>query len=118
MRWIEILQVAWQVAVVLTPVVLGCIFLWLKTQFQSKADAAAEALRVSRLERDHSAMAERIGSLERLSDDPPTRSSLSKDVGKVAERVRGLETGLSAVQKALGTANNYLQTLIEQGLRK
>jgi hypothetical protein len=37
-EWLRVLQVLWPIAVCLIPLVLGAGFLWLKTQFPTKAD--------------------------------------------------------------------------------
>jgi hypothetical protein len=60
----------------------------------------------------------RVLALENRADEPPSRIDLSKDIGKVAERVRGLETTVEALRRIGETTNQYLNMLIEQGLHK
>ncbi len=80
----------------LTPIILVTGLWWLGHRL-----AAAEA---------------RIEAIERHRQASPLPSELSKDIGKVAERVRGLETGLDALQRMVGTLNDYLHTVLEKGL--
>ncbi len=46
LSWFQIWTVSWQVAVFLTPMMVGCAVLWLKAQFVTKADAVVEKNRV------------------------------------------------------------------------
>jgi len=82
----------------LTPIILLAGFWWLGHRL-----ANAEA---------------RIHAIESARAGDPTPSGLSKDIGKVAERVKGVEAQIDSLADQLGTTNNYLHALIEKGLSK
>lgn len=139
MSWLELVRTVWPVMAAITPLVLAGGFAWLRLQFPAKADleklktdrekAVAEVRgemerKVTELRALSTANAERqIASEQRLNSvetdlmRAPSKVELSKDIGKVAERVGHLEAGLSALLKQVETTNTYLHTLIEKQIR-
>lgn len=139
MTWLEILRSIWPVMAGITPVVLACGFAWLKLQFPTKTEleklkgerekAVAEvvsslsgsisALRVQATANSDRQIAseQRLNAIEGDLLRAPSKVELSRDIGKVAERVGRLEAGMTAVGKQLETTNSYLHTMIEKQIR-
>lgn len=46
MTWFQIWTMAWQVSVFLTPIIVGAVVLWMRSQFVTKADAIVERNRI------------------------------------------------------------------------
>lgn len=46
LSWFQVWTIAWQVSVILTPLLVGCAVLWLRSQFVTKTDAVTEKNRV------------------------------------------------------------------------
>ncbi|WP_343526919.1 hypothetical protein [Sphingomonas sp.] len=62
--------------------------------------------------------AQRLHVVELDCKAPPTRHELQTELALMRERMGGLESGVGSIQRQLGTTNDYLQALLEQGLRK
>jgi hypothetical protein len=82
----------------LTPIVLLAGFWWLGHRL---ADAEA-----------------RLDLIEKSRDDEPSRLALSKDIGKVAERVGRVEATVEGFSATMKRVDDYLHTLIEKGLSR
>lgn len=139
MNWLEVLRSIWPVMAGITPLVLAGGFAWLRLQFPTKADleklkaerekAVAEArekleIELAEISGRTTANSDRqIASEQRLNAieadllRSPSKIELSKDIGKVAERVGHLEAGVDALSKQIGTTNSYLHTLIEKQIK-
>jgi len=131
----EIFQILWPIAVTLIPIVLGAGFLWLKTQFPTKADldqakaeakAAVQGLEgeVEALERDVAGRFERgsrkfgdhdkrLAVVEKECEGAPTKADLTQMISVLAGRMSGVESSLKGVEKLLGTQHDYLRAVIE-----
>ena len=138
MNLFDIIQFLWPIAAFITPFVLAGGFAWLQTKFPSKADLeklqadreqdsaqiradaakdiAELTLRAQRASEQGAAFKQRIKALELDGDRSPTKIQLSKDIGKVAERVGHVESGIEHIRSQLDTQNSYLHTLIERHL--
>lgn len=136
MSWADFVRHYWPIAAFFTPFVMAGGFAWLKLQFPTRADL--EKLRTDRetevaeiwaeVEKEISVVSalarttadkqieqgERLRALASESDKEPSKHSLSKDIGKLAERVGAMEAGLKGLSGQLGTNNTYLQMLIEK----
>lgn len=58
----------------------------------------------------------RISAVEKAEQEPLSRLQLSKDIGKVAERVGRVEAAMEGLGGTLSRIDNYLHSLIEKGL--
>lgn len=127
--WLKFIQTFWPIAVTLLSVVSLAVLLWLKTQFPTKADLkSAEEAILARVEKHDARLEEgskKIASLDTrlavVEDDcesAPSKNDLNQGLAVVAGRVSGLEASVRGVETQVKTQNGYLQTLIEQGLRK
>jgi len=128
MRWLDILQVLWPIAVIIIPLMLGAGFLWLKTQLATKAELKSleadtdkqfreNAGRFERGSKKFSEHDKRLAIVERDCEEVPTRQTLQTELSQVAQRLRGVETGHQAIERQLGTANDYLKIIVDKGFK-
>ena len=116
--WLDILiNVVWPIASTLTPIILGAGFLWLQTKFPSKADFDALKTRVGDVEVQQGKDGLRIATLADDAEHSPTRIELFSKVSAMSAKISHLEATTKAIEKMLGTQNDYLHTLIEKGLK-
>ncbi|WP_370176254.1 hypothetical protein [Sphingobium abikonense] len=115
--WMRLIIDLWPVASTITPVILLAGFLWLQRKFPSKEDFDALRLTVDKVKLEQVATANAIEELREERDDPPTRVQLMAEMGELAERVSAMEAAFAGVSAQLLTTNNYLQILIERGVR-
>ena len=126
--WLSFIIDLWPIASTITPVILFAGFLWLRQKFPSKEDfdllkgtvdklkidqAATTAATANALEATNVAIKELKGE----RDDPPTRVQLMAEMATMAGRVSAVEAKVDGVGNAVETANDYLQILIERGVR-
>lgn len=128
MSWAELIRTIWPIMATITPFILAGGFAWLKLQFPTKADLEklrgdvkkdVEEMRlhtVSISDREIMLKA-RVDSITQELDRAPSKLDLSKDIGKVAERVGSLESGIEALTGQLSTHNQYLHTLLEKHIK-
>lgn len=118
----DYIRIIWPIASVLTPVLIGASLLWLKSQFALKTEAAAERTRVDACFKDHGAkLADhetRIKLVEHYTGQPPSRQDLGDRIALIGARMSAVEAEVKATNRQLGTANDYLSTLVQQGLRE
>lgn len=115
--WIDSLIALWPILSSLTPLILLGGFYWLRTQFPSRQDFEALTSNVDQLDNDVGTLKVEIGHLIDERDAAPTRVQLMEEIGKLNGRVSGVEAGITAIGTQLATANDYLQILVERGLR-
>lgn len=127
MNWFELFDVVYRVSVTIIPLLLvGCVW-WLKAHF-----AGTKELRV--VETDITAINARLGVIETkiaaLAGDmesAPTRLDLLSSLSRLGERMSSMEASseadrrmmqgqFTALNQTLSTHNQYLHTLIEQGM--
>lgn len=122
MLWKEYIGVIWPIASTLTPLLIGIAVFWLRNQFALKTELSqlgqridAKCALIDGKLIDH---AQRLHVVELDCKSPPTRHELQNELTLMRERMGGLESGVGSIQRQLGTTNDYLQALLEQGLRK
>ncbi len=138
MQFLEIFRVLWPVAVVLLPLVTATGFLWLKTQFPTKAELEAVRVDVAaklaateqrltdkldeheeRLDIGSKKMAEldkRTALVEEECKQAPSRNTLQSELSMMAQRIRGVEVQTQGINDQLVTQNTYLHTIIERSM--
>ena len=127
MSWLQVLQILWPIAVILTPLVVGAGFLWLKTQFPTKTELTKVEDELSATLVDHRERFERgsrkfadhdkrIALVEEECAGAPTKNDINQGMTVLAGRMSGVESGLKGVERQLNTQHDYLRTLIDQGL--
>ena len=128
MSWAELIRTIWPIMATITPFVLAGGFAWLKSQFptkvdleklrsQTKVDVEEMRLHTIAISDREIALKARVDSLKEDLDRAPSKLDLSKDIGKVAERVGHLESGIAALTNQLSTHNQYLHTLLEKHIQ-
>lgn len=127
MSWLHIIQVLWPIAVIVTPLVTGAGFIWLKTQFPTKSELksieqrleAIEAANRDRFERGSRKFADhdkRIAIIEEDCKEAPTRNDLNQAITTLAGRMSGVESSVRGMEKTMSTQHDYLRTVIEKAL--
>jgi hypothetical protein len=142
LSWFQIWTICWQLAIFLTPLIMGGCVLWMRSQFVTKTDATAEKNRVdARFDTDR---AERGASLARLNDGhadhetrlrmveadvarPSSRHALNNAISTMQGGLHAVERGVSDMRlqmesqgadmrRQMDTLNGYLHTMIEKHL--
>lgn len=124
MSWLQIFQTLWPVASAVTPVIMLGGFAWLQTKFPSQADLKEHKGDLAALNERVSAVMTRMttseGRIENIIRDlerQPTRADLSSSVADLRERMGRVESSIESVRDQLETQNEYLHTLIQQGMK-
>lgn len=124
MSWLEILQTLWPIASTLTPVIMLGGFAWLQTKFPSQADLKEHKVdllalndRVSSVMTRMTTSEGRIENIIRDLEREPTRADLSSSIADLRERMGRVESSVDSVRDQLETQNEYLHTLIQQGMK-
>lgn len=120
--WAEIVRTLTPIAGLLTPVIMIGIFAWLQTKFPKREQLEKLESEISKELEDVSdrviVLEERVAGLQRELQREPSREKLISAVGEMRERIGAVETGVAGLKDQLATANDYLHTLIEQGMNK
>lgn len=129
MDWLDtVINVIWPVASAITPVLLGAGFLWLKSQFPTRADFDALKAKIDldissisqkngEIESARKLDSQRIDRLEQDAEGSPTRIELMKMMGEMSSRLARFEGSAEMLSRQLATQNDYLHTLVEKGLK-
>jgi Protein of unknown function (DUF2730) len=115
--WLEYVRALWPVVVGISLFFSGIVGLWLSSKFVAKPslDAISTKLDAAKLiAADHSA---RLLHLEESFQSAPTRQELQDDISNLSARLSALEAGQRGIEAQLKTTNNYLHTLVENGLK-
>lgn len=127
MTFLEFLRTWWPVAVVIMPLVTATGFIWLKTQFPTKADLDKAVADITdridahdeRLETGSKKLADldkRVAIVEEDCDSQPTKNDLNQGLSIVAGRISGMEAALKGLDRRFDTQDHYLRVVIEKGL--
>lgn len=140
MSWFQIWTICWQVAIILTPVILTACVLWLKSQFITKIEFTTERNRIDgqrgadKVERDqrYEQLRERATDhetrLQMVEKDvarPPSRHALNNAISVMQGGIVGMEKTVAALahqmeaqsadlRRQMETLNGYLHTVIEK----
>lgn len=122
LSWLEFIKIVWPIASVLTPVVIGAGLLWLRSQFTLKTELASKAAELTaeirQVEKTTADHATSIKLLEAEANRSPTRQELADKIEQIATGQAGVEQSVAGLATQVGTTNEYLQVIIENGLRK
>lgn len=108
--WLDYIAKLWPIVVVLSGIFGALIGVWLSSRYAPRQ----EFERLKNTVFEHTTQ---IATLEDTLKISPTRQELQEDISKLAERIGGLEAGVTGMRHELGTTNNYLHTLIDRGLK-
>lgn len=103
---------------IVSPIVMAAFILWMKSQFATQQQVEQQAARIDLLKEAQLLIAGRVQALEDDAKREPTRGQLGERLGGLAERLAGVEKGLVSLERIGGTTNNYLELLVEKGLRQ
>lgn len=115
--WIKLIVDLWPIASTITPLILIAGFLWLRTKFPDKAEFDKVVVTVNQVVTDQATCAQAIKELKSERDDPPTRIDLMAQLGTMSGRLSAVEAKSDGIADRVETANDYLQILIERGVR-
>lgn len=128
MDWLKFIQTFWPILVSVVSIASLAVLLWLRTQFPTKKDLTDAEARISgridahqaRLDTGSDKIADldkRVAVVEEECNSQPTKNDLNQSQAVLAGRMSGVESAVRGLEKLVGTGNEYLQLLIEQGLR-
>lgn len=138
--WMQWFQILYPIALTMTPVLIAVGLLWLRTKFASLGDfkaietkvAGVDLLnvveRLGTVESDIKVITVEIQALAEGADSAPTRLDLMNQLSGLTERMSRMEAAVEserrqsqhqyeALRQQLATTNQYLHTLIDQGMR-
>lgn len=138
--WMQWFQILYPIALTMTPVLLAIGLLWLRTKFAALADLKVVETKIAGI--DLANVVDRLGKVETSievitveiqtlaegADSAPTRLDLMNQLSRLTERMSHMEAAVEserrqsqhqyeALRQQLATANQYLHTLIDQGMR-
>lgn len=115
--WTDYLRATWPVIAAAVGLIITGAVLALGTRFASIGAFNKLKSRLVALEGHRANHDARIVRLEEIAVTSPTRQELQDDIGSLSERMRGVEAQVSGLNARFETLNDYLQMLIERGLK-
>lgn len=127
--WLADVMVYWPIAAFMTPVLLAVGLLWLRTKFAGIAEFNKIATSVTSIETKLKLLDQKVGELDRDIDSEPTRAQVLERIANVTERLsrveaageanqRQLLSATQSIERQLTSQSQYIQSLVEQGMRK
>lgn len=108
----------WPIVSAMAPFVLAAGVWYLRTQFATKGDFDALSAKVTELTTAVQAGQVSIKHLTDEQDSAPTRIDLLNKIAALEGRTSGIEAGMHGIQSQLATTNDYLQILVERGIKQ
>ncbi len=126
--WMHWFNILWPIGMTITPIMVGVGFLWLKTKFADLGDLKKMDGRLIGVETTLQVMTADIRTLDEDAESEPTRMHLLTRLSEMAERMSRMEAAVESerrqsqqqyesLRSQLATNNQYLHTLVEQGMR-
>ena len=115
--WLEYVRALWPVVVALSLLISSVFVLWLSSRYVTKAVVDGVTAKLVSFELDLGKHDVRIRQLEDQFASAPTRQELQDDISRLSAEMEGVKTGQLGIQNQLKTTNDYLHTLIENGLK-
>lgn len=106
----------WPIISAITPILFGAGFLYLRTQFPTKADFDGLARTVGDLANKLTATTSAVDHLAQEQDSAPTRVELMNRIAALDGRISHLEGAIGGIATQLDTTNDYLKIIVERGL--
>jgi hypothetical protein len=116
-EWLEYIRTFWPIGVAVSCLVAGILVLWLKSGFATRESINKVHGRIDGIAVSTSSNGERIKHLEDAFGSSPSRHELQEDIAALSARMSAVEAGMGGIQNQLKTTNNYLHTLVENGLK-
>lgn len=117
LQWVDYVTKLWPIVVTTAGLLATGMLLALATRFASVKALTDLATTVADLKISKEGHETRICALEQTASQSPTRQELQDEIAGLGERMRGVEVGMDGLAGQLRTANEYLHTLIERGLK-
>jgi hypothetical protein len=114
-NFLELIRTFWPIFLVVATLAAGGAVWWARGQFAGKADFDAHKREGEVTRHEHDT---RLRVLEEHVGQSPTRQELQEDISQLSERMGRVEAGQEGINRQLGTANNYLQMLVERGMQR
>lgn len=115
--WLYGLVDFWPILSSLTPLILLGGFYWLRTKFPSQTDFDKLRDNVSDLDTVVAKLKTETDHLIEERDAAPTRVQLLEAISALNGRVSNMEGGMDGLSRQLQTVSDYLQILVDRGLR-
>ncbi len=115
--WLSTVVDLWPIASTITPIILLAGFFWLRTKFPLKEDFDKLAVIVRQLGDEQIACSARLTAVEEDQDSEPTRVQMLAQMTVMSNKISRVEAQTEGVQSQLATANDYLQIIIERGMK-
>lgn len=112
----DVLAIVWPAIPTVAPIAFGAGFLYLRTQFPTKADFDSLVNTVNSMGEKLTANSIAVDHLAKEQDSAPSRVEILQKIGQLEGRVSGFEGVLDGMQHQLSTANDYLKILVDRGL--
>lgn len=115
--WLQLIIDLWPIASTITPIILLAGFFWLRTKFPLKEDFDKLAAIVGKLGDDQIGCAARLKAVEEELVSEPTSVQLMAQMTVMSNKVSRVEAQTEGLQTQAATTNDYLQIIIERGLK-
>lgn len=113
---LNILIELWPILSAITPLLFGAGFLYLRTQFPTKADFDSLAKTVNEIGDKMIITTSAVDHLAQEQESAPTRIELMNRIADLGGRVSKMEGSLDGIATQLDTTNDYLKIIVERGL--
>jgi hypothetical protein len=115
--FLDLIRTLWPVLVGLVVVTTGGVLAALTTRFVTASRFDLLRDRVDRIDAGCERREVRVVALEEAARMSPTRIELQEDIGEIGARMTGVEVGIKAIDGRLETQNQYLNMLLDRGMR-
>lgn len=127
MNWFELFDVVYRVSVTIIPLLLvGCVW-WLKAHFAGTKELRAVETDITAIKGQLAVIDNKIADLAGDMESSPTRLDLLQSLSSLGERMsrmeasseadrRQMQAQFAALSQTISTQNQYLHTLVEQGM--
>jgi hypothetical protein len=115
--WASIIIDLWPIASTITPLILLAGFFWLRTKFPLKEDFDKLVGIVDKMGDEQIACSARLTAVEKDQISEPTRVQLMAGMNVLSGKVSRIEGQTEGLQTQLSTANDYLQIIVERGIK-
>lgn len=113
---LNILIELWPILSAITPLLFGAGFLYLRTQFPTKADFDSLAKTVNEIGDKMLVTTSAVDHLAQEQESAPTRVELMNRIADLGGRISRMEGSVSGISNQLETTNDYLKIIVENGL--
>lgn len=117
-NWLELIRTLWPIASVITPLILAAGFLWLRTQFPSKAELKEIEGRLGGIATGMAEFDRRISLVEEDCKSSPSRNDLNQGLAVVAGRISGVEASVHGLERTVTTQHDYIRTVVEKAMER